>query len=139
MSELSALYTIDGANEGCEVKILHPGTGEETGLVIHVLGEDSDEFQRIKRAQQKKRTDKFSRGGFRNPTPTPAEMENDNIELLARATKSWSYKGSASIPGPKGEMLDCKFENVVLFYTASPDARRQIDIAVGDRANFIKA
>jgi hypothetical protein len=138
-NELSALYTIGAANEGCAVPIVNPATGIETGLVIHVLGKDSDEFKRVQNAQNKKRLDRMTKGGFRNPNLTPEEQERDGIELLAACTKSWAFNGNPIIPGPNGEELACNHDNVVLFYKASPATKEQIDTAIGDRANFINA
>jgi hypothetical protein len=139
-SSLAELYTIDGANEGFDVNICKPGSNIKTGLIINVLGKDSDEFQKVSRAQNKKRMSKIGRGGFRGlgSMASPEEIDRDSIELLARCTKSWTFNGKNSIPGPDGNELDFNFDNVVLFYTASPDAREQVDTEMGDRANFIK-
>ncbi len=133
--DLSSIDTIKGANEGFNVRIYHPGTNEDLDIVINVLGKDSDEFQKISRAQSKKRIAKMSKNGFRGSslTPPPEEIERDAIELLAACTKAWS---GVVIDGAA---ITCTPENTVMVYERFPWIREQVDIAIGDRANFIKS
>jgi len=133
--DLASIDTVKGSNEGFDVKIYHPGTLVDLGIVINVLGKDSDEFQKISRAQSKRRMAKMTKGGFRpqNLTPAPEEVEQDGIELLARCTKSWS---GVII---QGKEIEYNYENVLIVYERFPWIKEQIDTAVGDRANFIKS
>ena len=133
--DLAAIDTVKGSNEGFDVKIYHPGTMVNLGIIINVLGKDSDEFQKISRAQSKKRMAKMTKGGFRvqNMTPPPEEIEADGLELLAKCTKHWS-----------GVVIDSKeiefsYDNVLMIYERFPWIKEQIDTAIGDRANFIKS
>jgi hypothetical protein len=130
--DLSSIDTVKGSNEGFDVQIYHPGTNEDLGISINVLGKDSDEFQRVSRAQQKKRMAKMQKGGFRSTTAIPLEeIEQDSLELLAACTKSWS---GVIIDG---KAIDCTKENAVALYERFPWIKEQIDTAIGDRANFI--
>ncbi len=131
--DLSSIDTIKGANEGFNVRIYHPGTNEDLDIVINVLGKDSDEFQKVSRAQSKKRMAKMSKGGFRlsNIAPPPEEIERDAIELLVACTKSWS--GVVL----DGVTISCNHENAIMVYERFPCIREQVDTAIGDRANFI--
>lgn len=132
MIDLSTIDTVKGANEGFDVTIYHPGTHEDLDIVIRVLGKDSDEFNKITRAQNKKRMAKMSKGGFRAGSIPPEEFERDGIELLAACTLSWS---GVVIDG---EEVKCSKESAAELYERFPWIKEQIDTAIGDRANFIK-
>lgn len=131
--DLSTIDTVKGSNEGFDVQIYHPGTNEDLGITIRVLGKDSDEFQKVSRSQSKRRLAKMNKGGFRNAiTATPEEIEQDGIDLLASCTKDWT-----------GVIIDTKDipfskDNAVMIYERFPWIKEQVDIAIGDRANFIK-
>jgi hypothetical protein len=133
--DLAAIDTVKGSNEGFDVKIYHPGTMVDLGIIINVLGKDSDEFQRISRAQSKKRMAKMTKGGFRvqNMTPPPEEIEADGIELLAKCTRSWS-----GVVIDNAE-IEFSYDNALMIYERFPWIKEQVDAAVGDRANFIKS
>jgi hypothetical protein len=135
--DLSSIDTVKGANEGFDVQIYHPGTNEDLGIVINVLGKDSDEFQKVSRAQQKKRMAKLTKGGFRNPAVPVEEIEQDATVLLAACTKSWSQDGKPTITMDKKE-LEFSVDNAIALYERFPWIKEQVDVAIGDRANFIK-
>lgn len=131
--DLSELDTAKASNDGFDVSLYHPGTNADLGIKIRVLGKDSDEFRKVSNAQNKRRMDRMSRGGFRNPTPSPEELEQNGIELLAACTVGWS-----------GVVLDGKSlafskDNAKALYSRFPWIKEQVDAAIGDRANFIKA
>jgi len=130
--DLGSIDTVKGSNEGFDVQIYHPGTNEDLGITIKVLGKDSDEFQKVSRAQSKKRMAKMTKGGFRNVSLSPEEIEQDGLDLLAACTKSWS--GVVV----DGKTLECNKENAIALYERFPWIKEQIDVAMGDRANFIK-
>jgi hypothetical protein len=132
--DLASIDTVKGANDGFDVQIYHPGTMIDLGITINVLGKDSDEFQKVSRAQNKKRMAKMTKGGFRaqNLTPAPEEVERDGLELLAKCTRSWS---GVVIDGKDVEFNSA---NVIMVYERFPWIKEQVDTAIGDRANFIK-
>jgi len=129
--DLSSIDTVKGANEGFDVQIYHPGTNEDLGITIRVLGKDSDEFRRISQAQSKKRLSKMTKGGFRNATVSPEEIEQDALDLLASVTKSWN---NVVIDG---QPVGFSKENALMVYERFPWIKEQVDTAIGDRANFI--
>ncbi len=132
--DLAAIDTVKGSNDGFDVQIYHPGTNEDLDIIISVLGKDSDQFQKISRGQNKRRMSKMSKGGFRNvSTPPVEEMESDSIDLLACCTTGWS-----GVVIDKKEIEFSK-ENAVMIYDRFPWIKEQVDLAIGDRANFIKA
>jgi hypothetical protein len=133
--DLATIDTVKGSNEGFDVCIYHPGTNEDLDITINVLGKDSDEFQKVSRAQSKKRMAKMTKGGGFRVTPTipVEEIEQDAIALLAACTKSWN--GVVV----EGKAIDCTTDNAVMIYERFPWIKEQVDIAIGDRANFIKS
>ena len=131
--DLSTIDTVKGANEGFDVRIYHPGTNEDLDITINVLGKDSDEFQKVSRAQSKKRLAKMNKGGFRSSGMVfPEEIEQDGIQLLAACTRAW--KGVVI----DGKEVACNLDNAVMVYERFPWLKEQVDTAIGDRANFIK-
>ena len=131
--DLSTIDTVKGSNEGFNVQIYHPGTNEDLDITITVLGKDSDAFQRISRAQNKKRMAKMQKGGFRNTTVPIEEIEQDGINLLAACTTGWT---SIVI---EGKEIEFSTDNAIQLYQQYPWIKEQVDIAIGDRANFISS
>lgn len=132
--DLSAIDTVKGSNEGFDVRIFHPGTNEDLDIIIGVLGKDSDEFQKISRTQNKKRMAKMQKGGFRNTATVPIEeVERDGVLLLGACTTGWD---GVVIDGKEVEFST---DNAVMVYNRFPWIREQVDTAIGDRSNFIKA
>ena len=133
--DLSGLDTVAGANAGFDVMLFHPGTREDLGIIFKVVGKDSDKFQEVSRAQQKRRLNKMSKGGFRSATGSlsPEEMENESIDLLAACTLGWSDNFTIS-----GEAFAFSTEAAKRVYKQFPWIKEQIDEAMGDRSNFIK-
>jgi len=132
--DLAAIDTVKGSNEGFDVRIFHPGTNEDLDITISVLGKDSDDFQKVSRAQNKRRMSKMQKGGFRNVTTPPIEeVESDGIDLLAKCTTGWT---GVII---EGKEIKFSVDNAVMVYERFPWIKEQVDIAIGDRANFIKA
>ena len=142
--DLGDIDTVKAANEGVEVELYHPATNEDLGIVITILGRDSDIFQKITRQQNKKRMDRMSKSGFRSGklAPSPEEVEADGLELLSECTICWvttDEEGARDTIPLEGEELPFSIENVKRVYSRFPWIKEQIDVAIGDRANFIKA
>lgn len=130
--DLGSIDTVKGSNEGFDVQIYHPGTNEDLGIIIKILGKDSDEFIKVSRAQSKKRMAKMAKNGFRQTLRVPIEeVEQDAIDLLASCTKGWI---GVVIDGKE---IECNVDNAKMLYTRFPWIREQVDVAIGDRANFI--
>jgi hypothetical protein len=137
--DLSSIDTVKGSNDGFDVQIYHPGTNEDLGIVITILGKDSDEFQKVSRAQSKKRMQKLTKGGFRNTGAIPVEeIEQDSLDLLAACTKGWTQDDKPTITVDGKELAYSK-DNAVALYERFPWIKEQVDTAMGDRANFIKS
>lgn len=130
--DLSSIDTVKGSNDGFNVQIYHPGTNEDLGITIKVLGKDSDKFITVSRGQNKKRMAKMTKGGFRTTAIPVEEIEQDSLMLLAACTVGWV--GVVV----DGKDLDFNEDNAVMVYERFPWIREQVDAAMGDRANFIK-
>ncbi|MBW2635990.1 MAG: hypothetical protein JRC86_00435 [Deltaproteobacteria bacterium] len=149
--DLASFDTVKGSNEGFDVRIFHPGTNEDLPYVISVLGKDSDQFQKVSRSQSKRRMAKMQKGGFRNAGNIPVEeVEQNGTELLAACSTGWKTLAETDDKGeivaPEKETLDLdgadfpfSVDNAEILYTRFPWIKEQVDTAIGDRANFIKA
>lgn len=109
-----------------KVEILHPGTGERTGLVLEVTSMEADAVKRVNRRQM----DKALRS--RAKKMTAAEIEANATERLSAAVVGWEVTGTANLGGQK---MDFTPENVATVM-ALDWLRRQVEEAIGDDAAF---
>lgn len=126
--DFDSLLTTDAHDEGAEVNILNPITGEETDVFIKVLGIDSIEFQRASRRQRNKMYSRLSSKKALDEADDIAE----EIEQLAAITVGWRGITKA------GKPVKFSAGKCVELYTKSPGLRQQVDRFVGDRRNFTK-
>jgi len=113
-----------------DVKITLPN-GEETDIVITVCGQDSDTYKAISRKQQNARLKDMQRG--RKSAATAETLEERGLELLVACVTGWA----GIQDGDKD--LECNAENVKMVFEKLPFVKEQIDVAIGDRANFMKS
>lgn len=128
--DLDDLDTTSAAEKGATITIRHPITGEDLEgsdgkpCTLQVLGADSKEWKRAVADSMK------STKNRRNLTV--ADAERSTIEMLARVTtgmsENWVW-GKKPLPFSK--------ENITRLYSERPWIREQVDIFVGDRANFL--
>ena len=123
--DLAKLDTAKVAEEGAELRVAHPTTGEDLGITITLIGTDSKTFRDISKIRAtmalKKKTREIDLD----------QNEQDSIELLARCTKGWS--GITE----NGKDIPFNHENAVQLYTKYLWLREQIDRFMADRANFL--
>ena len=123
--DLAKLDTAKVAEEGAELRVAHPTTGEDLGITITLIGTDSKTFRDISKsratASLKKKTREIDLD----------QNEQDSIELLARCTKGWS--GITE----NGKDIPFGHENAVEIYTKYLWLREQIDRFMADRSNFL--
>lgn len=134
--DLEKFDVVKGANDGFELELLSPkDNSTPLGIFITIMGTDSDEFRKIRSAQNRQRVAKLSKG---NRTIVSAdEIDAAAIELLVACTKSWRDGTKITIT-LRGEELPCIPMNVEKLFKAMPWIREQVDVAINDRANFIK-
>ena len=123
--DLAKLDTAKVAEEGAELRVAHPTTGEDLGIKITLIGTDSKTFRDISKIRAtmalKKKTREIDLD----------QNEQDSIELLARCTKGWS--GITE----NGKDIPFSHENAVELYTKYLWLREQIDRFMADRSNFL--
>lgn len=123
--DLAKLDTAKVAEEGAELHVAHPTTGEDLGITITLIGTDSKTFRDISKsratASLKKKTREIDLD----------QNESDAVELLARCTKGWS--GITE----NGKDIPFGHENAVELYTKYLWLREQIDRFMADRSNFL--
>ena len=123
--DLAKLDTAKVAEEGAELHVAHPTTGEDLGITITLIGTDSKTFRDISKsratASLKKKTREIDLD----------QNESDAVELLAKCTKGW-----AGIT-ENGKEVAFSHDNAVQLYTKYLWLREQIDRFMADRSNFL--
>ena len=123
--DLAKLDTAKVAEEGAELRVAHPTTGEDLGITITLIGTDSKTFRDISKSRATASLKKKSREIDLD------QNEQDSIELLARCTKGWS--GITE----NGKEIAFSYDNAVQLYTKYLWLREQIDRFMADRSNFL--
>ena len=123
--DLAKLDTAKVAEEGAELRVAHPTTGEDLGITITLIGTDSKTFRDISKsratASLKKKTREIDLD----------QNESDAVELLAKCTKGWT--GITE----NGKQVAFSYDNAVQLYTKYLWLREQIDRFMADRSNFL--
>ena len=123
--DLATLDTSKVAEEGAELLVSHPTTGEDLDIKIVLIGTDSKTFRDISKIRAtmalKKKTREIDLD----------QNEQDSIELLAKCTKGWS--GITE----NGKEVAFSYDNAVQIYTKYLWLREQIDRFMADRSNFL--
>jgi hypothetical protein len=144
--DLASLDTATPCEEGAEIEIKHPVTGEGTGLLITVYGKDSETFRDYTKAKTNARLRQANldaRRGKQPPVSTVEEADAENADLLAHCVKSWrtrvgkEYEDTWMIAGEK---LPCNKPNALKVFS-DPRFRvvyDQVNEAIADLSNFIK-
>ncbi len=130
--DLSALDSVEAANNGVEVELYSPRDGSDLGIKIFVLGRDSDKFRDKTNAQNRARVQKMQKGGFRPGNAPVDSVEKDGIELLAACTTGWENMLV------EGTVVPFSEKEAIRIYTRFPWIKEQVDAAIGDRALFMK-
>lgn len=138
--DLASLDTVEACNAGADVEILNPKTNQPTGLTIRVLGRDSDTFRGLvkERANARHRREEMAtRRGKPLPPRTVEEIEEENIDLLAKCTLGWKVNGSPLV-SLHGEKLEFNEVNVKRVYREYPTVVEQVNEAIGSLELFLK-
>lgn len=120
---------VKAQNDGADVKILHPVTGEEIGLTINVSGPDSAKVQKATRLYR----DELIQMRRTNPSSTDTTLAD--IKLTARVCNSWKFAADTTIDGKVPEF---SLEQAIAVMKRFPFIREQVDAAAGTRAGFSK-
>lgn len=118
------------AEEGAELEVLDPVTGEAVGVYIMLAGADSAVHRKAVTNVSKRRLN--GQKGFRAKGFDPEKMEAENIEVLAACTLSW--KGVLVDGAP----LTCSRDNAIKMYTRFPWLREQVEAFISDRSEYLQ-
>ncbi|MFD2248941.1 hypothetical protein FHS82_001057 [Pseudochelatococcus lubricantis] len=127
--DLSSIDALTATQEdGVEVHIVHPATGEDTGIVIRVAGPDSQR----RRVVQKRVTDQRLKRR-RNKPLTSDELEDEALRVAAGATISWA--------GVRDNGVDLEFSTdaAIALYRKHRWVYEQVEADGNDRAAFLKS
>ena len=119
--KLGDFYTSDLHDEGAEVNITNPSTGEVSDVFIRVKGPDSKDFREAILRMNRKGLD----------------SDHDSmVELLVDITIGWRGVVEDNSKGDK----EVEFSKEVIkdVYERSPDVANQVMAFVGERQNFTK-
>lgn len=129
----AAIDTKELSDEGIDVAIMKPD-GEPTGLMIHVLGADSDVYERVKDKQDRMRMRALSAKG-RAAIDGIFDLTRENeMEITVACCTGWRHESGAALPfdmGTDKAMARQFFERYRIAYD-------QVRVAIHDRANFTK-
>ncbi|MHC1549394.1 hypothetical protein [Phyllobacterium sp. K27] len=117
--------------DGFDLTIVHPATGEPTEIVIKVASYRSERVKRV----QRRLANAAIREGKKNPKKvgTVEEIEEKTNEIVAASVISWNLTQG-------GKAVECTPETV-LNVISNPDyffISEQIDKAADEDANFVK-
>ena len=145
MIDLADMDTGAASDKGAEIELRHPTTHAKLGMFITVLGKDSEVFREHTkhRANERLRREAMAdRTGKPLDPPTAEDAEEKAIELLVLCTTGWRQETDGKSEATlfyKGEHLTFTIANAKRLYAEQLWIRRQVDVAIGDLENFIKA
>lgn len=120
--DLNDLDVRKAADEGADLQLEHPVTGEPLDVTIRLLGSDSAAYRNaVKRIAERRRGQKRQ---------TLDEMEQQAAELMASITVGWANLER------DGKPVDFSHDAAQQVYIDFPWIREQVDQFVTDRANF---
>lgn len=119
--DFDQLLTQDAHQEGAEVQIVNPNTGEKTDVYIKVLGPDSKEFRASVKAALRKMIEN-----------DPSDDFETDIEQIAAVTVGW--RGLMK----DGKEMDFTKKACKELYRKSPRIFDQVNRFIGDYKNFTK-
>ena len=128
--DLTNLDTSETAETGAVLEVLHPTENTPLGIKITLAGADSDLYRKTVNKNINKRVQRIKPG--QSMPFTAEEQEESGLNLLATCTLAWEgvVVDGAEIP--------CNKENAKELYRRFPWIREQVDVFVGDRANFLR-
>jgi hypothetical protein len=119
------------AGAPCRIKMFD-GSGELTDITITLRGKDSVVFKQVTQAHSRARLKAYV-PGQKMPSIDPAQIERESIQLLAALTISWENVED------NGKPIPCDEVTAEALYTDNPWIAEQVDVFVGDRANFLRS
>lgn len=140
--DLANLDTSAASEKGARIEIVHPLSKEPLGIFITVLGKHSSTFRELVRDRINKRVKEesmASRRGKHLAPRTAEEIERDALEMLVACTITWDSGEGKNYITFEGQQLEFNAGNALTVYSKLIWLREQVDEAIGDLENFIKA
>lgn len=104
--------------------------GGEEDMTVTLHGPYSDHYKQVLREQQQRRTTEMVGKG--SSTMSPEELDEFSRDLLFRCIKSWTV----TLEGD--EIVPLEREAVDAVFAEFPWLRDDIDMALGNRGNFLE-
>jgi len=130
--DLTDLKLASANEEGVKMELYHPieETSFDPPVYITVVGVDSERYQKAQLDLRNKQFKKMQKRNRLRFEMTAEETEENAVELLAKCILGWE-----NIEW-EGKELPYSYENTKKLLGV-PWIREQVDMFVGDRANFI--
>lgn len=128
--DLACLDTAALCEQGAELELTHPATGEPLGVYLTLAGVDSKAWRKATAALAEKRLG-------RRGKVSAEEMQAAGLEILARCTLAWR-SGINSIVRIDGEEMPCTPENARELYERFPWIFEQADRFASDRGSYLR-
>ncbi|WP_417292939.1 hypothetical protein [Desulfovibrio porci] len=122
--DLASLDTAALCDQGAELELNNPATGEPLGVYLTLAGVDSKTFRNALGAVAGKRAK-------RRGSPTIEEIRAEDVELAARCTLAWRNVVV------DGQELPCTLDNARQVYRRFPWMREQASNFAGDRGSYL--
>ena len=132
-TDLSSLDTAALSNKGFDVHVFNPKTQKETGIVITVLGQDSDAYKAVQRKQAARSLHAALNTGPKREQKMVDAAEDNIPEILAATTVGWTGIRL------NGKEYPFNAGNALNLYENYPLVRDQVLEAQRDRSNFLSA
>lgn len=122
------------ADEGVEMQVQHPVTGEPIdGMYIKLAGVDSEPYRKAEREMRSRHLRRMQQG--RNKQWTPEEMDRENVMLLSAVTLGWrGFRKDGQEYAYSPDNVRDLYSNPLYKWLV-----KQVEDFVNDRAVFIKA
>lgn len=129
MAKLGSFNTKISANNGVDIDIPNPVTGEPTGFVITILGKDSDRYRKTE-AEQRERAIRAANttGTFRM---SPEAIEANATELIVACVKGWT-----GLVDEEEKEIPFTVDTLKNLLKESPYVREVLDRNIADRSLF---
>lgn len=113
-----------------KVEIRHPATGLPFGLVLHVVGYESERVRKVERrianAAMKQQRRKL----------TYDEARDNTLSIAAATVTAWDWPEGFELSGNSAPA--CTPDNVKELLRQCPFVGEQMDAVAGDRASFLE-
>lgn len=125
--DLSKFDTSKKSEQGSDLIVLDPSTGEQTDMIIKLVGTDSSRYRNKLKEQAERR---LQAGKKNTKTIDIDKAERDSCEMLAACTISWQNVSEGK------EAVEFNQANAQSLYLRHRWLREQVEAFVQDRTHF---